>query len=131
MVVCCPGHIGDEDHCDRLKNDNDISFSPLDSAFIDTLEYKNDGEIRSAKPEYNKEMNEVLNLNTPLLKSNRKTFQATVMNEIIRQQGEKPWTKSVINKYIQKYSSKNKDGKLTPYCGIILYYFKRKLVSLP
>ena len=28
MVVCCPGHIGAQDHCDRLKGPKDISFSP-------------------------------------------------------------------------------------------------------
>lgn len=130
MVICCPGHIGDEDHCDRLKGDNDISFSPLDPTFIGTLSYKNDGEILSAKPEFNEEINKVQNLNTPLLKINRKTFHSTVINMIKQKQGEKPWTESVINKYIQKYSSKDKDGKLPPYCGIILYYLKKKLVSL-
>ena len=72
MVVCCPGHIGDEDHCDRLKGSNDISFSPLDSVFISTLSYKTDGEIVSSDKQYNKEINEVLNLNTKLLKLNRK-----------------------------------------------------------
>lgn len=30
MVVCCPGHIGAQDHCDRLKGPKDISFSPID-----------------------------------------------------------------------------------------------------
>lgn len=130
MVICCPGHIGDEDHCDRLKGNNDISFTPLDSAFISTIIYKNDGEIVSTNEQYNREINDVLNLNTPLLKINRKQSWETVQKELVAIKNGKPWNKSIIHQYIDKYSSMhNKDGKseYIPYCGIVVYNLQKKL----
>ena len=45
MVVCCPGHIGNEEHCDRLKGSKDILFTPLDANFIATLLIKWMGKL--------------------------------------------------------------------------------------
>jgi uncharacterized protein (TIGR02646 family) len=133
MVICCPGHIGNEDHCDRLKENRDISFSPLDCNFIATLSYKIDGSIVSSNESYNKEINEVLNLNTPILKESRKNAWEAVKKELIAQKGEKPWNKSILFKYINKYSSKTrKDGKLKliQYCGVVLYFLQKKLKQM-
>lgn len=133
MVICCPGHIGNEDHCDRLKDNKDISFSPLDANFIATLSYKMDGAIVSSIESYDKEINEVLNLNTPILKENRKNFWEAVKKELIVQKGEKSWNKAILSKYIKKYSSKTrKDGKikLTPYCGVVLFFLQKKLKQM-
>ena len=107
MVLCCPGHIGNEDHCDRLKDNKDISFSPLDANFIATLSYKMDGAIVSSNESCDKEINEVLNLNTPILKENRKNTWEAVIKELIAQKGEKFWNKAILSQYIKKYSSKN------------------------
>lgn len=130
MVICCPGHIGSEDHCDRLKGKADVSFNLFDSAFISTLSYKTDGEIVSSNKQYNKEINEVLNLNTPLLRNNRKESWNKVIKEMIVQKGGKPWNKTVILKYIEMYKTMHKkDDKLQyiPYCGIVIYNLEKKL----
>lgn len=55
MVLCCPGHIGNEDHCDRQKGGRDVTFNLFDASFIATLSYKSDGEIVSSNEQYNKE----------------------------------------------------------------------------
>lgn len=133
MVICCPGHIGNEEHCDRLKDNKDITFSPLDANFIATLSYKMDGAIVSSNESYDKEINEVLNLNTPILKENRKKIWEAVKKELIAQKGEKSWNKAILSKYIKKYSSKTrKDGKfkLTPYCGVVLFFLQKKLKQM-
>ena len=74
MLICCPGHIGEDEHCDRKKGNQEISFSPLDSAFINTLTYTSNGIIASSNPVYNEEINSILNLNTPFLVLNRKNM---------------------------------------------------------
>lgn len=133
MVICCPGHIGNEDHCDRLKGSKDVTFSPLDPNFIATLSYKTDGEIVSSNEQYNKEINKVLNLNTPILKENRKNTWEAVKKELITLKGTKPWNKAVLSKYIEKYSSKhekNKKLKLIPYSGVVLYFLQKKLKQM-
>lgn len=133
MVICCPGHIGNEDHCDRLKGSRDISFSPLDSSFIETLSYKTDGEIVSSNEQYNKEINEVLNLNTKILKENRKSTWEAVKKELIARNGGKPWNKSILSKYVEKYSSRHERNgklKLIPYCGVVLFFLQKKLKQM-
>jgi len=133
MVICCPGHIGSEDHCDRLKGERDVTFNLFDQNFIDTLSYKTDGEIVSSNVQYNKEINEVLNLNTPLLKTNRISAWNSVKN-LISNQKNKPWTKSELSKYIEKYSSVHNNGgkkQYIPYCGVVLYFLYKKMRQLP
>lgn len=133
MVICCPGHIGNEDHCDRLKGSRDISFSPFDSSFIETLSYKTDGEIVSSNEQYNKEINEVLNLNTKILKENRKSTWEAVKKELIARNGGKPWNKSILSKYVEKYSSRHERNgklKLIPYCGVVLFFLQKKLKQM-
>lgn len=133
MVICCPGHIGDEDHCDRLKKSRDITFSPFDANFIGTLSYRSDGDIVSSDEQYDREINDVLNLNTPLLKENRKSAWEGVKQALIKDMGGKPWRKSVLEKYLGKYTSmRNHDGHLqyTPYCGIVIYFLRKKIRQL-
>lgn len=133
MVICCPGHIGNEAHCDRLKGSNDISFSPLDPNFIATLSYRTDGTIISSNAQFNKEINEVLNLNTPLLKTNRKECWEAVKNQIVSKQRKQPWNRAILLKYIEKYCVMHEeDGKLKhiPYCGIVKFKLQKKLSQL-
>lgn len=130
MVICCPGHMGTEDHCDRKKGNRDVSFNLFDKSFIQTLSYKTDGEIVSSNQQYNREINDVLNLNTPLLKANRKASWNAAMKELISKMGAKPWRRAIIEHYLDKYKSMhNRGNKLMfiPYCGIVVYNLHKKL----
>lgn len=138
MVVCCPGHIGTEDHCDRLKGARDISFSPLDRQFIDTIKYNSDGAILSTNEAFDKEINQTLNLNTELLKINRKAMLIQVITQInVACKKGKSWDKKTLELYLKKYSEKHfeKDGedvkeKYYPYCGIVTWFLQKKLRTL-
>ena len=94
-----------------------------------------DGEIVSSNEQYNKEINDILNLNTPILKENRKNTWEDVKKELIAQNEKegKPWNKAILSKYIEKYSSAHKmDEKLRfiPYCGVVLFFLQKKLKQL-
>lgn len=133
MVVCCPGHAGSEAHCDRMKGNNDVSFNLFDADFIATLSYKIDGELVSSNELFNAEINEVLNLNTPILKANRKATWEEVIRGLKSLVGNKPWSKAILTKEMQKYNSMHsKDGKqkYIPYCGVVLYHLQKKLERL-
>lgn len=131
MVVCCPGHIGTEDHCDRLKGAKDISFSPLDQQFIDTIKYSSDGTIISTNEAYNKEINDTLNLNTELLKKNRKAMLIEVITKInVNCKNGKNWDKKIMESYLSKYSEKHlekDEEKYYPYCGVVSWFLQKKL----
>lgn len=138
MVICCPGHIGTEDHCDRLKGAKDISFTPLDQQFIDTIKYNSDGTIISTNKVYNKEINEVLNLNTELLKKNRKAMLTEVISKLnVDCKKGKSWDKKILERYLSKYSEKHPENdeegvkeKYYPYCGIVFCFLQKKLRTL-
>ena len=94
-----------------MKKEKDISFSPLDSEFIATLSYKEDGEIVSSNALYNKEINEILNLNTKHLKYNRKQSWDSVKKELVSIKKGKPWNIGVLKSFLNKYGSMHKKNK--------------------
>lgn len=103
-----------------------ISFKPTDSTFIKTIQYTSRGRISSTNEKADKEINELLNLNTELLVKNRASALGQAMAEIDKHSKGK-WTKAVIEKYIDRYSSVQKDGKKKEFCGIIVYMLQKKL----
>lgn len=72
LVICCPGAITDDFHCDKKKEERIISFDLFSDQFVNTLSYQSDGKIKSSNAVWNKEIDEVLNLNNSMLKQNRK-----------------------------------------------------------
>lgn len=125
MIMCCPGNIGGYRlHCDSSKGNQNISFTPFDDCFIDTLSYGfKDGHIKSSNKKYDQDINEILNLNNSLLKFNRKTTLEGVLYTLQK----KNFSKSCITRILKKYESKDKDGKFLEYCGIVIYYLKKRL----
>ncbi len=83
LVICCPGAIDNCFHCDKSKGERDITFNLFDDAFIASLSYgTKDGDIRCSVPKYESEINDILNLNHPLLKKNRQKTLAAVIAEL-------------------------------------------------
>lgn len=124
MVICCPGAISNDFHCDKRKSENDITFSLFNDSFISTLKYNTkSGEIKSSNPEWNKEINTILNLNNELLKTNR----LEVINGIISVLKSKQWKTGEIRKKLEDWDHKNKNGKYKSYCGIVVWYLNKKL----
>lgn len=133
MVICCPGHIGDENHCDKKKGSADISFSPLNQDFINTLSYSSSGVIKSSDKTFNKELNDVLNLNTILLVQNRKGMIDEIVKQVKRYVKRKgALDKAFLSRMIEKFSSmhRNEDKfEYYPYCGVAVFYLQSKLVK--
>jgi len=124
MVICCPGAISDDFHCDKNKGCKNITFTPFDDVFINSIKYSSsDGEISSTNNNWNKEINEILNLNNTLLKANR----LAVLDSAINFLGKKSWTQSDIKKEFDKWNNKDKDGKFWPYCGVVFWFLNKKL----
>ncbi len=126
MILCCNGDIdGDKNfHCDVSKNENEIHFSPFDQAVMDTISYSSkDGSIKSSNDVYDKDLNEVLNLNHPQLAVNR----LAVIKGLVEVMGRKTWKKTDIIHKLTVYSTKTAGGKLHEYCGVVIWYLNKKL----
>lgn len=130
LVACCKGGEGyskDMQHCDTKKDDREISIDVFSDADIGTISYSSHtGEIKSSNTEYNKDINDILNLNCSYLKRQR----ISVLNAAIEALGKNlDWKNSRIKKQYDKYLNKDKEGMYKPYCGIVLWFLGKKLAK--
>lgn len=133
MVICCPGSINDDAHCDKSKSvgAKDISFSLFNISDINSISYSSkDGTIKSTNPVIEHDINKVLNLNNKLLKANR----LQTINGVIEVLNLKKWKKSECQLQLEKWKervTRNINGEdvsvLRPYCGVVIHFLEKKL----
>lgn len=124
MVVCCPGAINHHFHCDKSKDENDVTFDLFSDYFFTTLSYQSkDGKISSSNKEYNSQMNQLLNLNNPLLMENRHS----TLKGVIGYLDKKGWSIANISRMIDRWDNKDVEGCYKEYCGIVVWFLKKKL----
>lgn len=96
MLACCMGHLcAGVDCCDQKKDGIPISLNPLDRQHPVSrcIRYAMDGAViacehgRDVSPKHpwNKDINDTLNLNHPILKSIRRAVRQGVVNGIRRE----------------------------------------------
>ncbi len=124
MVICCPGYINAEEHCDKSKNGDSVTFSIFNDTFPDTLSYSTlNGNIKSSNKVWNKEMKDILNLNNSMLAANRlKTLDG--VHQVLE---KKKWRKAKLHEKLEEWSNSDANGKRKPYCGIVIWYLQKKL----
>lgn len=124
MAICCPGAIDNHVHCDNSKGSKDITFDLYNRYLFTTLSYKaKDGEIISSDANFNTQMNDILNLNHPLLKAGRNAVRKGIF-EALNKQG---WTEENIKRQIELWDNKDDKGCYRPYCGMVVWYLTKKL----
>ncbi len=128
MLASCSGKIGLEKTCDACKGNKDITINPLIQTYIDKLEFRYDGEILSKDSDISRDLNETLNLNVPQLKRNREAFIQSMLERLNK---NKSWTKSEIQKIINKLEQRNMKSQYMPYCDAAIYIFKKRLRRCP
>lgn len=75
---------------------------------------------------WNRELNEVLNLNTPLLKLNRKSTLNGVIT-LLSANGKSQWSNNVMNSVLEKWKSLDGDLQRKEYCGIVIWFLEKKI----
>ncbi len=126
MAICCPGNLNDEPHCDKLKGRNSVSFNLHTPALQQSITYASlDGTISSSNHTWNKEMNELLNLNHGLLKANRKEALSGVI-EFLKAAG---WNTQTVNAKLKEWRQRNAEGKYYQFCGIVIWYLEKKTIN--
>jgi hypothetical protein len=123
MVICCPGNINGEAHCDKSQGSTDIRLPMFNIQLQKSIEYSSHtGEIKSKDNVWHYSMDKTLNLNNILLKYNR-LYALNGVQQILE---DKKWTKAQIQEKLDEWSNLN-NGKLKPYCGIVIWYLEKKL----
>jgi uncharacterized protein (TIGR02646 family) len=128
MVICCPGYLKAEAHCDKSKGSTSVTFTLFTNLLPDTLTYSiKNGTISSRNTIWNKEVNDILNLNNKLLAYNR-LYVLTGIKEVLE---NKKWKKAKIEEKLEEWVNPDTNGKLKPYCGIVIWYLQKKLRKQP
>jgi uncharacterized protein (TIGR02646 family) len=134
LLLACNGKHGyprQMQTCDTFKGENDLSFNPADTErnIENYIKYSANGDIYSDNETINREINEILNLNTKDLKDIREVFYKCIQEKIIRE-GKRRQGKDIQRRF---YESEKQDlltlkkNKYTPYCMIGIYLINKKL----
>lgn len=128
MVICCPGNINGEAHCDKSQGSADITLPIFNIQLQQSIIYSSyTGGIKSTNIAWHNTIDLLLNLNNPVLKFNR--LQA--LNGVRQLLENKKWTKAQIQVKLDEWSNPNDKGKLKPYCGMVIWYLQKKLRQYP
>jgi len=133
LLACCNGNEGEppgSQHCDTRKGECDLSLSPADPAHHPRLGIRYDGfgTIRSAGDQFDRELNDVLNLNWHRLRKNRRGVWKAVTMALSCKGGRR--TRPEIQKLLARWQRHDAAGRLQEYCGVAAYYLEKKLAQM-
>lgn len=135
LIGVCRGGQGqptNSQHCDTRKGDLDLKWNPADPThFIEKrIRYEMDGSIRSNEVDFDKQLDDVLNLNIAFLKKNRQAVWVGITDwwkgEKERLQGPIPRSK------IEKERNRliNRNDQLEPFCQVKVWWLDQRLAKM-
>ncbi len=124
MVAACPGMIDGVPHCDKSQESNNVTLPLFKQTLQASISYgTRDGEIKCSNPSWEKEIKEILNLNHKMLKKSR----SEAIEAIRRHVNTGKWKPSQLGAILEEWENPDKNGRLKPYCGVVIWYLKKKL----
>ena len=132
LLGACQGGEGQprfRQHCDTRKGDRDLRWNPADRSHVieARIYYESDGGIRSHEAEFDAQIEEVLNLNLPVLKTTRKRVRDRVLDwwklEQRRLRGPVP-----RERFEQERERRvGGAGDLQPFCQVAVWWLDQRL----
>ena len=130
LLAACIGGQGQaqrDQHCDTRKGSSPLTRNPASSSNIDNfLTFLGDGTIQSTDATFDRELNEVLNLNHPTLKQNRKSTLDSFLDSLSKLY-KGTLTREQWESHLKKFDGSNSSSELTPYAPMIAFYIRKKL----
>lgn len=124
MLLCCSGEKQDGENrnrtCDRKKENKELFYVPNPASDVDVEEkisYEHNGTM-IVPQEWESEINEILNLNAPILIMNRKSAREAFI-KVYPKLRETFSDQEIIDKLSSQHSA-------TPFLGILLYFLRLK-----
>jgi hypothetical protein len=132
LLAACMGNEGQAgraQHCDTRKGNSDLSRNPANPMHHveDLIRFEPDRRIFSDDNAFDREINDVLNLNEKFLKNNRK---ATLdgFRDALKKRGTFP--KTTLEKWLREWNGESYSGELKPYCQVIVYWLRKRLARV-
>ena len=119
-------------HCDTRKGYQDLKWNPADPGHhIETsIRYELDGCIRSDDEEFDAQLEDVLNLNLPFLKNNRKGVLDAVLSwckhEKDRLHGPVPRARFEAERNRRIKGT----GDLAPFCQVAIWWLEQRIAGM-
>jgi uncharacterized protein (TIGR02646 family) len=128
LLAACKGNEGALDqHCDTRKGNQDLSRNPAnpDHHVEDLIRYMGDGTIAADDQTFQRELNEVLNLNAPFLKSQRKKVLTALQGFWDTKRGQV--SAAVVDRLLRKWTGEtNPGGGLEPFSQVAVYWLRKR-----
>lgn len=131
LLGVCLGGKGqkkDGQHCDTSKENKDLCRNPANPAHNveAVIRYLGDGRIKAEDEIFDREINEVLNLNHPFLVNNRKSVLKGFQKSLERTGN---LGAASIQRKIAEWSQPA-GGNLEPFCMVVAYWLRKKLARI-
>lgn len=132
LAACLGGHGQLEalQHCDTRKGEQDLKFNPANVVhrIEQRIRFELDRTIASSDTDFDAQLNDVLNLNLPLLKSRRKGVLTAILewwkSEKPRLKGPVP-TEQLARERARRASDAS--GHLTPFDPVAVWWLDQRL----
>lgn len=127
LLAACRGGEGEPvhlQHCDTKKADRELLWNPADPErrIEERIHYAMDGTIRSDDPVFDRQLNDVPNLNLPWIRNEREGSLDAVLQWWIAQRRPVPARR--LERQIER---RNASEQLAPYVEVALWWLGRKL----
>ena len=130
LGVCLGGEGRPEkdQHCDTYKGNKDLCRNPAnpDHDVEAVIRYLGDGRIKADDEIFDSELNEVLNLNHPLLINNRKAVLKSFQESLARMEN---LGAASIQRKIAEWSQPA-GGNLEPFCMVVVYWMQKRMARV-
>lgn len=128
LLAACPGGQDgprSDQHCDTRKGDRSISLDPTNPNIETEVHYLADGRVKSDNVMLDIELNEVLGLNQPFLRRNRKAKLDGFIAEMTRRD-RRSWSVRTLENEVHRYEQPV-NGELPEYLGVIVWWIRKKI----
>ncbi len=91
------------------------------------IRFRGDGTVFSEDAGFQRELDEVLNLNQTTLVAARKQRIATANAELIKRRPRGTWTSNFLEQELQRWTQPQRDGHLFEFCAAVAQEISRRL----
>ncbi|MFT2096931.1 retron system putative HNH endonuclease [Marinomonas sp. 2405UD66-6] len=131
LLACCCGNEGKPKHtytCDKKKENKVLTYSPANTAHSinNRIIYRHgSGKVTSNDFSFDKELNDILNLNETRLVKNRQHALKAIQEELEKKKGTR--SKQDIRKLYNAVLAVNSRGQRKSFFGFLADYLAKKI----
>ena len=119
-------------HCDTRKGDSDLRWNPADRshAIEARIYYEADGGIRSNDADFDAQLDDVLNLNLPVLKTSRRRIRERILDwwKLERRRLRGPVSRVRFEQ--ERERRIGGAGDLEPFCQVAVWWLDQRLKKM-